>query len=62
MSTGVFFHETFMGKEWLIRGDKFRNIPVVVKNVLVFTVAADHHAERDFAWGATYASFAGPAF
>lgn len=31
-------------------------------NALVFTVAAGHHAERDSAWGGTYASCAGPAF
>jgi len=31
-------------------------------NGLVFTVAAGHHAERDSAWGGTYASCAGPAF
>ena len=124
MTTGVFFHETFRGKEWLIIGDKFRNFPRVMKhvlklpqvtlfspekvveelllkvhtprfvenlkrawycegalysvggcvqatervlageleNALVFTVAAGHHAERDSAWGGTYASCAGPAF
>jgi hypothetical protein len=124
MTTGVFFHETFKGKEWLIIGDKFRNFPGVMKhalklpqvklyspekvseelllkihtaefvqnlnqawycdgarysvggcveatekilsgelkNALVFTVAAGHHAERDSAWGGTYASCAGPAF
>ena len=33
-----------------------------LKNALVFTVAAGHHAERDSAWGGTYASCAGPAF
>lgn len=32
-----------------------------IKNALVFTVAAGHHAERDYAWGGTYASCAGPA-
>ena len=124
MTTGVFFHEAFKGKEWLIIGDKFRNFPGVMKralklpqvklfapekapeelllkihtpgfvedlkkawysegalfsvggsveaterilsgeleNALVFTVAAGHHAERDSAWGGTYASCAGPAF
>lgn len=124
MTTGVFFHETFRGKEWLIIGDKFRNFPHVLKhvlkfpqvkllttqkvsedlllkvhtpkfvqnlkkswycegalysvggcveatenilsgdirNALAFTVAAGHHAERDSAWGGTYASCAGPAF
>jgi acetoin utilization deacetylase AcuC-like enzyme len=123
MTTGVFFHEMFRGKEWLIIGDKFRNFPHVMKhvlktpqvrlfkpekvsealllkvhtprfvenlksawycdgafysvggcveatekvlsgeleNALVFTVAAGHHAERDSAWGGTYASCAGPA-
>ena len=123
MRTGVFFHEIFKGKEWLIIGDKFRNFPEVMKdalslpqvslfspskvsddlllkvhtprfveelkkawycdgalysvggcveavemvltgrldNALVFTVAAGHHAERDSAWGGTYASCAGPA-
>jgi acetoin utilization deacetylase AcuC-like enzyme len=124
MATGVFFHEMFRGKEWLIIGDKFRNFPRAMKhalkrpqvklfspekvseelllkihtrkfvqnlknswycegalysvggcveatekilsgeidNALVFTVAAGHHAERDSAWGGTYASCAGPAF
>ena len=124
MTTGVFFHEMFKGKEWLIIGDKFRNFPGAMKhvlklpqvqlfspekvpeelllkihtpefvqnlkqawycdgarysvggcveatemilsgelkNALVFTVAAGHHAERDSAWGGTYASCAGPAF
>lgn len=33
-----------------------------IVNALVFTVAAGHHAERDSAWGGTYASCAGPAF
>ncbi|MFO7984439.1 MAG: hypothetical protein R6U38_01135 [Desulfatiglandaceae bacterium] len=33
-----------------------------LKNGLAFTVAAGHHAERDSAWGGTYASCAGPAF
>ncbi|MFP4087979.1 MAG: hypothetical protein ACLFUL_14445 [Desulfobacteraceae bacterium] len=33
-----------------------------LNNALVFTVAAGHHAERDSAWGGTYASCAGPAF
>ena len=32
-----------------------------LENALVFTVAAGHHAERDSAWGGTYASCAGPA-
>ncbi|MBN2098291.1 MAG: histone deacetylase [Dehalococcoidia bacterium] len=31
-------------------------------NALVFNVAAGHHAERDYSWGGTYASCAGPAF
>jgi acetoin utilization deacetylase AcuC-like enzyme len=124
MQTGVFFHERFKGKEWIIIGDKFRNFPRVMEhalklpqvklfppgkvseelllkvhtsrfvenlkkawyyegallsvggcveatekilsgeidNALVFTVAAGHHAERDSAWGGTYASCAGPAF
>ena len=123
MATGIFFHEIFKGKEWLIIGDKFRNFPGVMKqalklpevmlfspdkvseelllkihtadfvrklkqawycdgalhsvggcveatervlsgdlkNALVFTVAAGHHAERASAWGGTYASCAGPA-
>jgi acetoin utilization deacetylase AcuC-like enzyme len=123
MTTGVYFHEIFKGKEWLIIGDKFRNFPGVMKhalklpqvklfspekvsedlllkihtpefvqnlkrawycdgacysvggcveaterilsgelkNSLVFTVAAGHHAERGSAWGGTYASCAGPA-
>lgn len=124
MTTGVFFHERFSGKEWLIIGDKFQNFPKAMnhvlrlpqvklfapekvseelllkihtwnfvqslkeawycegalysvggcveaterilsgemENALVFTVAAGHHAERDSAWGGTYASCAGPAF
>ena len=124
MRTGIFFHEKFRGKEWLIIGDKFRNFPKAMRhvlklpqvksfipqkvsenlllkihtsrfvqdlkkawycegalysvggcveaterilsgditNALVFTVAAGHHAERDSAWGGTYASCAGPAF
>jgi acetoin utilization deacetylase AcuC-like enzyme len=124
MTTGVFFHPTFSGEEWIIIGDKFRNFPRVMnrvlklpqvklftpekvsdelllkihtprfvqdlkrawycdgalysvggcveaterilegtlENALVFTVAAGHHAERDSAWGGTYASCAGPAF
>lgn len=33
-----------------------------LSNALVFTVAAGHHAERDSAWGGTYASCAGPAY
>ena len=32
-----------------------------LENALVFTVAAGHHAERDSAWGGTYASCAGPS-
>lgn len=32
-----------------------------IENALVFTVAAGHHAERDSAWGGTYASCAGPS-
>lgn len=124
MTTGVFFHEIFRGKEWLIIGNKFQNFPQVmehalkrpqvklftpqkvseelllnihtprfvedlkrawyyegasyavggcveatekilsgeIENALVFDVAAGHHAERDSAWGGTYASCAGPAF
>ena len=34
MTTGVFFHEKFRGKEWLIIGDKFRNFPKAMRNVL----------------------------
>ena len=34
MITGVFFHEMFKGKEWLIIGDKFRNFPGVMKHAL----------------------------
>lgn len=33
-----------------------------IDNALVFDVGAGHHAERDSAWGGTYASAAGPAF
>jgi acetoin utilization deacetylase AcuC-like enzyme len=33
-----------------------------IDNALVFDVAAGHHAERDYSWGGTYASCAGPAF
>jgi len=121
--TGVFFHPSFSGKEWIVIGNKFRRFPGVmesalkmegvqwfipekvpeelllkihtrrfvedlkmawycegalysaggcveatykilsgeIKNALVFTVAAGHHAERDYAWGGTYASCAGPS-
>ena len=121
--TGVFFHPSFSGEEWIIIGDKFRRFPQAMKhalkkegvrwfipekvseellldihtprfvenlknawygegafysvggcveaaekmlageidNALVFTVAAGHHAERDTAWGGTYASCAGPS-
>ncbi|HOP48694.1 MAG TPA: hypothetical protein PK874_13615 [Desulfobacteraceae bacterium] len=121
--TGVFFHPSFSGKEWIIIGNKFRNFPGVmedalsmegvrwfipekvseelllkihtprlvedlkrawycegalysvggcveatekilsgeIKNALVFTVAAGHHAEQNYAWGGTYASCAGPS-
>jgi acetoin utilization deacetylase AcuC-like enzyme len=31
-----------------------------LRNALVFGVAAGHHAERDYAWGGTYASVCGP--
>ena len=31
-----------------------------LKNALTFGVAAGHHAERDSAWGGTYASVCGP--
>jgi acetoin utilization deacetylase AcuC-like enzyme len=31
-----------------------------LKNALAFGVAAGHHAERDYAWGGTYASVCGP--
>jgi len=34
MATGVFFHEIFRGKEWLIIGDKFWNFPGVMKHAL----------------------------
>lgn len=34
MTTGVFFHESFRGKEWLIIGDKFRNFPKAMGHVL----------------------------
>ena len=123
MKTGVFFHPSFSGKEWVVIGNKFRRFPDVMevalemegvrwiipekapeellleihtprlvedlkwawygngalysvggcveatekilsggmKNALVFTVGAGHHAERDYAWGGTYASCAGPA-
>lgn len=121
--TGVFFHPSFSGKEWIIIGNKFRNFPGAmedalsmegvrlfipekvseelllkihtprlvedlkrawycegalysvggcveatekilsgeIKNALVFTVAAGHHAEQNYAWGGTYASCAGPS-
>jgi acetoin utilization deacetylase AcuC-like enzyme len=124
VTTGVFFHELFGGKEWNIIGDKFRRFPQAMEhalklpqvalhapqpvseelllkihtprfveelkrawyydgvrysvggcveatkrilsgdlvNALVFNVAAGHHAERDYSWGGTYASCAGPAF
>lgn len=124
VTTGVFFHHIFSGKEWNIIGDKYRNFPEAMEdalkisqvklfgsppvseelllkihtprfveelkrawyyqgvlhsvggcvqatekilsgelvNALVFNVAAGHHAERDYAWGGTYASCAGPAF
>ena len=32
-----------------------------IVNALAFNVAAGHHAERDYSWGGTYASCAGPA-
>jgi acetoin utilization deacetylase AcuC-like enzyme len=32
-----------------------------ITNALAFNVAAGHHAERDYSWGGTYASCAGPA-
>ncbi|MFX0093853.1 MAG: histone deacetylase [Candidatus Hodarchaeota archaeon] len=31
-----------------------------LRNALAFGVAAGHHAERDYAWGGTYASVSGP--
>ena len=31
-----------------------------IKRALVFTVAAGHHASRDFGWGGTYLSCSGP--
>ncbi|MGQ4873903.1 MAG: hypothetical protein ACP6IY_07525 [Promethearchaeia archaeon] len=31
-----------------------------LRNALVFGVAAGHHAERNYAWGGTYASVSGP--
>lgn len=34
MKTGVFFHEEFRGRQWDIIGDKFRNFPGVLKEVL----------------------------
>lgn len=34
MATGVFFHEKFRGKQWLIIGDKFRNFPGAMEHVL----------------------------
>lgn len=57
MTTGVFFHSvggSVEATERILSGD--------MTNALVFTVAAGHHAERDSAWGGTYASCAGPAF
>jgi acetoin utilization deacetylase AcuC-like enzyme len=124
VTTGVFFHEIFSGKEWNIIGNKYGDFPQAMEdalklpqvklftsppvseelllkihtprfvedlkrawyyqavlhcvggcvqatelilsgevvNALVFNVAAGHHAERDYAWGGTYASCAGPAF
>ncbi|MHA1593737.1 MAG: hypothetical protein ACTSXX_03245 [Candidatus Baldrarchaeia archaeon] len=121
--TGIFFTKKFCGKDWPIIGDKFRNFPEVLedvlklpnviliepkpvdeellyrvhtrdlvdrtrkmwyyegaryavggcvkasemvlsgdlKNALVFTVAAGHHAGRSHAWGGTYLSCLGPA-
>jgi len=34
MKTGVFFHEEFKNKDWPVIGDKFRNFPEVLKDVL----------------------------
>ena len=34
MTTGVFFHESLKGNEWLIIGDKFQNFPQVMKHAL----------------------------
>jgi len=34
MTTGVFFHEVFRGKEWPMIGDKFRNFPAVMSRAL----------------------------
>lgn len=123
ISTGVFWHDKFRGRQWDIIGEKFRHFPGAMAgqlslsnvrlftpglaseellravhterfvddlrqawylegvllsvgaaveaaerilagsltNALVFDVAAGHHAERDSAWGGTYASAAGPA-
>lgn len=120
--TGVFFSNVFKGRDWPIIGDKFRNFPEVMndvlrlpnvqlyesqpvdedllrkvhtpellkqtrsawyyegalravggcvkatemvwkgelKNALVFTVAAGHHAGPSGAWGGTYLSSLGP--
>ena len=32
--TGVFFHPSFSGEEWIIIGDKFRNFPRVMEHAL----------------------------
>lgn len=34
VKTGVFFHERFRGKEWLIIGDKFQNFPRVMSRAV----------------------------
>ncbi len=34
MKTGIFFHEEFKNKDWPVIGDKFRNFPEVLKDVL----------------------------
>ncbi|MFC2003614.1 hypothetical protein ACFLV4_06720 [Chloroflexota bacterium] len=34
MTTGVFFHEVFRGKEWIIIGNKFQNFPQVMEHAL----------------------------
>ncbi|MHA1582634.1 MAG: histone deacetylase [Candidatus Baldrarchaeia archaeon] len=122
VTTGLFFSKIFKGRDWPIIGDKFRNFPEVLKNVLelpnvqlyesppvdeellrkvhdfelleqtksawyyegalravggcvraaemvwrgelrnalVFTVAAGHHAGPSSAWGGTYLSSLGP--
>ena len=31
--TGVFFHPSFSGEEWIIIGDKFRNFPSAMEHI-----------------------------